>query len=83
MIDMACREYAEARKILGSVSLRDAARYFVRHNLEDLVQREVPEIVEEMIEARRNAGVGTRGMRDSIRKGMTEPLGKSSNKPGW
>ena len=23
------------------------------------------------------------GMRDSIRKGMTEPLAKSSKKPGW
>ena len=23
------------------------------------------------------------GMRDSIRKGMAEPLGKSSTKPGW
>ena len=23
------------------------------------------------------------GMRDSILKGMAEPLGKSSNKPGW
>ena len=23
------------------------------------------------------------GMRDSIRKGMAEPLGKSSKKPGW
>ncbi len=23
------------------------------------------------------------GMRDSIRKGMAEPLGKSSAKPGW
>lgn len=23
------------------------------------------------------------GMRDSIRKGLAEPLGKSSRKPGW
>ena len=23
------------------------------------------------------------GMRDSIRKGMAEPLARSSNKPGW
>jgi len=23
------------------------------------------------------------GMRDSIRKGMAEPLGKTSTKPGW
>ena len=23
------------------------------------------------------------GMRDSIRKGMAEPLGKASTKPGW
>ena len=37
-IDVACREYAEARKILGSTPLLEAARFFVRHNDEQLVQ---------------------------------------------
>lgn len=27
--------------------------------------------------------LSTPGMRDSIRKGTTEPLGKTSTKPGW
>jgi hypothetical protein len=42
---MACREYAEARKILGGSSLLNAARYFV-------------------IEAKKDAGVGTRDIND-------------------
>ena len=36
-IDAACREYAEARKILGSTPLLEAARYFVRHNDEEII----------------------------------------------
>lgn len=63
-IDVACREYAEARKILGSTPLLEAARFFVRHNDEQLVQRSVPEIVEDMIKAKKSAGVGVRAIND-------------------
>ena len=63
-IDAACREYAEARKILGRTPLLEAARYFVRHNDEEIIPRSVPEIVEDMIEAKKSAGVGIRSIND-------------------
>ena len=63
-IDIACREFAEARKILSQTPLLEAARFFVRHNDEEIVQRSVPEIVEDMIEAKKSAGVGIRSIND-------------------
>jgi len=63
-IDVACREFADARKILGQTPLSEAARFFVRHNDEEIVQRSVPEIVEDMIVAKKNAGVGIRAIND-------------------
>jgi integrase len=63
-IDVACREFAEARRILGPLSIMDAAKSFVKQQTEGLVAKNVPEIVEELIEAKKNAGVGTRGIND-------------------
>jgi hypothetical protein len=45
-IDVACGEYAEARKLLGTTSLLEAVRRVVRHDSEQLVSGLVPEIVE-------------------------------------
>ena len=63
-IDVACRDYAEARKILGNHSIVEAAKFFVKLQAEGLVAKNAPEIVEELIEAKKNAGVGTRGIND-------------------
>jgi len=63
-IDVACREYAEARKIIGVESLISAAKQFVEQDGETLVQKCVPELVEEFILAKINAGIGKRAVDD-------------------
>jgi integrase len=63
-IDIACREYAEARKILGSTPLLEAVRFYTQNRPGELIARSVAEAVEELIEAKKNAGVAKRGIDD-------------------
>ncbi|MCI0536745.1 MAG: hypothetical protein L0Z50_16125 [Verrucomicrobiales bacterium] len=48
-LDLAAREYADAKAILGSDSIKDAATYYLKH-CKALVRRTVQEVVDELIE---------------------------------
>ena len=64
-IDVACREYAEAFKIIGSQSLTAVVRqYAADMKREALVPIKVPELVEQFIQSKINTGVGKRGIED-------------------
>ncbi len=56
-IEVAAAEYAEAAKLLGSVPLIDAARFYVKRNPANLQLRQVAEVVDEMIAAKRADGL--------------------------
>ena len=63
-IDTTCREFAEAKKILGSQSLITAAQDFIRRADTPLTEKAIPELVEAFIQAKKNAGVGSRRIED-------------------
>lgn len=63
-IDVACREYVEARRLLGSSSILDAANLYCETQRERTASKPVPELVAEFIEAKIASGVGNRGTAD-------------------
>jgi len=55
-LDAVALEYSEARKMLGGVSIVDAARFYFRHHGRGIKRKTVAEAVDEMIAAKRVAG---------------------------
>jgi integrase len=58
-LDAAAIEYREARKLLDTVPLLDAARFYERHHSRDITRKSVVDAVEEMIAAKKTKGVST------------------------
>ncbi|MGI8437805.1 MAG: hypothetical protein ACR2NX_13035 [Chthoniobacterales bacterium] len=56
-LDAAAIEYSDARKLLGGVALVDAARFYARHHGHGIKRKSVAEAVDEMIAAKKTAGV--------------------------
>lgn len=63
-IDVACREYAEARAIIGGSSVVDAARHFSEAQHQRATAKWVPPLVIEFLQAKKSSGVGTRALAD-------------------
>jgi integrase len=56
-LDAAALEYSEARKMLDGVPVIDAARFYLRHHGRGIKHKSVADAVDEMIAAKRAAGV--------------------------
>jgi integrase len=63
-IDVACREYAAAKKILGDVPLVTAAEGFSARMATAPATCTVPELVEQFLDAKANAGLKKRALED-------------------
>jgi len=63
-IDAACREYAEAKKIIGNTPLVIAVKAYIKRHEIALAEINVPDLVEEFIKAKTNSGVGPRVLAD-------------------
>ncbi|RFC43488.1 MAG: hypothetical protein DVB28_001473 [Verrucomicrobia bacterium] len=62
-LDAAAIEYAEARQILGSRSLLEAARFFQNYLQQGITGKPIPEAVAEFVEEKRSARYIKSGMR--------------------
>lgn len=63
-LDSATTEYRDARKILGSLSLLEAARHYADHKRVDCPVRTVSQVFDEMVAAKRDAGLSARYVQD-------------------
>jgi integrase len=64
-LPLVAAEYAEAWNLLKNKgTLADAARYFVRHQARSIPQKTVPEIVTEMLEAKKTDGLSELYLKD-------------------
>jgi integrase len=70
-LEMAVMQFTEAMKLLGSTSLLEAAKFYLRHHPRHLPARTVAEVVEEMTAAKEAEGLSeahVRDMRGRLRK---------------
>lgn len=63
-INMVACDYARAKKLLGKISLRDAAEFYVKRRGLNLPERTVAEVVQEMLAAKRAAKLSDRYIKD-------------------
>jgi integrase len=63
-LDAAALEYSDARKHLDGVSLVDAAKFYARHHGRNIARKPVADAIEEMITAKKGAGVSQVYLRD-------------------
>jgi integrase len=63
-VDSAATEFRDARRILGGLSLLEAARYYAAHHLQKPSTKTVSEIFEELIEGKRSEGLSERYVED-------------------
>ncbi|MBI5388196.1 MAG: tyrosine-type recombinase/integrase [Verrucomicrobia bacterium] len=63
-LEMAVMQFTEAAKVLGGVSLLDAARFYAKHHNGKITSKRVPEIVTELLEAKVRDGLSEVYVRD-------------------
>jgi integrase len=63
-LDAAALEYSQARKHLDGISLVDAAKFYARHHGRNIARKPVADAIEEMIAAKKGAGLSEVYSRD-------------------
>jgi integrase len=56
-IEVAAAEYAHAKRLLGEVSIIQAAEYFVRQHPRDFENREIKSVIDELLETKKQDGL--------------------------